>query len=84
LKLPHGVDVVRKRVSRLLHLDTLKRSSGSGAQSQSEAKCEWVIAYRTVHGFCCVYRGVPIDFSNMLDLQIWVEEHHVQTYFIGS
>jgi hypothetical protein len=83
LKLPHGVDVVRKRMSKLFHLNALKRASGAGAQSRSEGKCEWVIAYRTAHGFCCIYRGVPIDFRTMFDLQIWVEEHNVKTYFIG-
>ena len=84
MKLVHGLDVVRKRMSKVFHLDALKRASGVGALAKAEVACEWVIIYRTAHGFCCVYRGVPIDFRTMFDLQIWVEEHNVRTYFIGS
>jgi hypothetical protein len=78
VRLPHGLDAARKRISKALHLDELTAAvSGKGADP------EWVIVYRTAQGFCCVYHGTPVDFTEMLDVQIWAEEMDVQTYFIG-
>jgi hypothetical protein len=78
MKLIHGLDAARKRLSKALHLGEL-RGSGSAASADPE----WVIVYRTAQGFCCVYRGNAVDFGDMLDVQIWAEEMDVQTYFIG-
>jgi hypothetical protein len=78
VRLAHGLDAACKRIGKALHLDALK-----GASTRTEAEPEWVIVYRTAQGFCCVYGGVAIDFSEMLDVQIWAEEMDVQTYFIG-
>jgi hypothetical protein len=83
MKLTRGLDVVRNRMRKVFHLDALKRASGAGAPAKVGVACEWVIIYRTAHGFCCAYRGAPIDFRDMLDLQIWAEEQNVPTYFIG-
>ena len=44
---------------------------------------EWVIVYRTARGFCCMHRGVAVQFDEMLDVQLWSEEMEVQTYFMG-
>ncbi|EIM94741.1 hypothetical protein [Paraburkholderia hospita] len=44
---------------------------------------EWVVVYRTASGFCCMYHGIPVEFIEMLDVQIWSEEIDVQPYFIG-
>jgi hypothetical protein len=44
---------------------------------------EWVIVYRTARGFCCMYRGEPVEFDEMLDVQIWSEEEDVRLWFIG-
>lgn len=78
MRLAHGLDVVRKCISKALHLNDLTGSpSGTGTEP------EWVIVYRTAQGFCCVYGANPIDFTDMLDVQIWAEEMDVQTYFIG-
>jgi hypothetical protein len=78
VRLAHGLDAACKRIGKALHLDTLK-----GSSTGTEADPEWVIVYRTAQGFCCVYRGVAIDFDEMLDVQTWAEEMDVQTYFIG-
>lgn len=78
MRLAHGLDAACKRIGKALHLDALK-----GPSSRIEADPEWAIVYRTAQGFCGVYRGEAIDFSEMLDVQIWAEEMGVQTYFIG-
>lgn len=78
MKLTHGLDAARKRLSKALHLGEL-RGSGSAASADPE----WVIVYRTAQGFCCVYGENAVDFADMLDVQIWAEEMDVQTYFIG-
>lgn len=82
MKLTYWLDAVHKRVARLLHLDEQDGSSGSGPAIGSPDS-EWVIVYRTARGFCCLYHGVPVDFPEMLDVQIWSEEMGVRTYFIG-
>jgi hypothetical protein len=83
MKLTHDLDVVRGRVGKALHLDALKKPSGGARPAKPEPVPEWVIVYRTAEGFCCMYREAPIEFREMLDVQIWAEEMDVQTYFIG-
>ncbi|MBU7442294.1 hypothetical protein ACT2FY_36265 [Paraburkholderia fungorum] len=78
MRLAHGLDAACKRIGKALHLNALKDLS-----TRSQADPEWVIVYRTAQGFCCVYRGLAIDFGEMLDIQVWAEEMDVQTYFIG-
>ncbi len=80
MKLTHDLHGLRERLGKHLHLDALtKRSAGRPA----DAAREWVIVYRTAHGFCCLYRGEPVEFAEMLDVQVWAEDRDVQTYFIG-
>jgi hypothetical protein len=83
MKLAYGLDVVRKRMSKVFHLNALKRAFRAGALAKAEVAFEWVIIYRTARGFCCVHREMVIDFRHMLDLKIWAEEENVQTYFMG-
>ncbi|MGH8780096.1 hypothetical protein [Paraburkholderia sp.] len=83
MKLPHGLDVARKRIAKVLHLDELEDSLRSWSTARSDAIPQWVIVYRTAQGFCCLYDGVAVDFQDMLDVQIWAEEMDVQTYYIG-
>jgi hypothetical protein len=78
VRLTQRLDAARKRIGKALHLDEL-----TGAGSAAGANLEWVIVYRTAQGFCCVYHGNPVDFTDMLDAQIWAEETNVLTYFIG-
>jgi hypothetical protein len=30
-----------------------------------------------------MYHGVAVEFSEMLDVQLWSEEMEVETYYIG-
>lgn len=84
MKLAHDVDEAFRRLGKLLHLDALRRTLEAGARvAQGSDETEWVIVYRTAHGFCCMYRGVAVEFEDMLDVQVWSEEAEVQTYFIG-
>jgi hypothetical protein len=83
VKLTHELDAVRKRISKALHLDALKGVSGESHVARAVPTPEWVIVYRTAQGFCCMYHDAPVEFGEMLDVQIWSEEMDVQTYFIG-
>ncbi|SDH39829.1 hypothetical protein [Paraburkholderia phenazinium] len=83
MKLTHELDAARKRISKALHLDTLRGVARERRTAREAPLPEWVIVYRTAQGFCCMYHDVPVDFSEMLDVQIWSEEMDVQTYFIG-
>ncbi|MGA7782213.1 MAG: hypothetical protein WCA85_31495 [Paraburkholderia sp.] len=83
MKLTVELNAARKSISKALHLDVLK-----GILSEQRARTEappldWVIVYRTAQGFCCMYRDVPVEFEEMLDVQIWSEDMDVQTYYIG-
>lgn len=83
MKLTHELDAACRRIGRALHLGAAKSASGEGHAKRAAPACEWVIVYRTAQGFCCMYDGAPIEFDEMLDVQIWSEEMDVQTYFIG-
>ncbi|MDE1004462.1 MAG: hypothetical protein OSB38_02275 [Paraburkholderia fungorum] len=83
MKLTHELDAARKRISKALHLDALKGAPAGRQAARTATTPEWVIVYRTAQGFCCMYRDAPVEFSEMLDVQIWSEEMDVQTYFIG-
>lgn len=82
MKLVHDTEMMCKRLGKALHLDMFRRALT--AQSEIEASpAEWVIVYRTAQGFCCMYRGVAVEFGEMLDVELWSEEMEVETYFIG-
>ncbi|WP_176058290.1 hypothetical protein [Paraburkholderia sp. BCC1876] len=83
MKLSHELDAACKRIGKALHLNGLKSVSGERRATREAPACGWVIVYRTAQGFCCMYEGAPIEFDEMLDVQIWSEEMEVQTYFIG-
>lgn len=84
MKLAHDADEACRRLGKLLHLDAFRRTFEAGARiAQGSVETEWVIVYRTAQGFCCMYRGVAVEFEDMLGVQLWSEEMEVQTYFIG-
>ncbi|MFM0593738.1 hypothetical protein [Paraburkholderia dilworthii] len=83
MKLAHELDAACKRISKALHFDALKNVSTQKQTVEKAPACGWVIVYRTAQGFCCMYDGAPVEFGEMLDVQIWSEEMDVQTYFIG-
>jgi hypothetical protein len=83
MKFTHGLEAARKRIVKALHLDEVEGSYHFAPTAGGTADLEWVIVYRTAQGFCCVYHGEPVDFAEMLDVQIWSEEMDVQTYYMG-
>lgn len=83
MKLTHNLDGLRRRIGKAFHLDYLKQVSGGMGVGKPEPAPEWVIVYRTAHGFCCIYHGEPVELHEILDVQIWAEEMDVETWFIG-
>jgi hypothetical protein len=83
VKLTNELDAARKRISKALHLDAWMGVLGNRWAARETPTPDWVIVYRTAQGFCCMYHDVPVEFSEMLDVQIWAEEMDVQTYFLG-
>jgi hypothetical protein len=83
VKLTNELDAARKRISKALHLDAWMGVLGNRWAARETPTPDWVIVYRTAQGFCCIYHDVPVEFSEMLDVQIWAEEMDVQTYFLG-
>jgi hypothetical protein len=83
VKLTYELDAARRCIRKALHLDAFKGVFGENATSRESPPVEWVVVYRTAQGFCCMYHDAPVEFSEMLDVQIWGEEMDVQTYFIG-
>lgn len=72
---------VRARIEAALH-PPLERDAPGFAGSPEDNR-EWVVVYRVAKGFCCMYRGLPVDFEDMLDVQMWAEEMDVRPYFMG-
>jgi hypothetical protein len=83
MKLVHDAEAMCNRIGKALHLDTFRRAFGMQSETGTTGGSEWVIVYRTAQGFCCMYHGVAVEFSEMLDVQLWSEEREVQTYYTG-
>jgi hypothetical protein len=83
MKLTRDLEVLRKRLGKSLHLDELRKALEAGRSPKEESVPEWVIVYRTAHGYCCMYNGAPVEFPELLDVQVWAEERDVEPYFIG-
>lgn len=74
---------LRERIREAVHLLEPEGAPGAAESEGADDPREWVIVYRTAHGFCCVYRGEPVEFAEMLDVQVWSEDEDVRTWFIG-
>ncbi|APR94493.1 hypothetical protein PATSB16_11510 [Pandoraea thiooxydans] len=81
MRLMQGLDAACRRIGKSLHLTMLKDLLN--VERLEPATPEWVIVYRTAKGFCCVYHGEPINFHEMIDVQVWAEEMEVQPYYMG-
>ncbi|WP_028218671.1 hypothetical protein [Paraburkholderia oxyphila] len=81
MKLKTEWRAVRRRIEAALHAP--EQHDAAGVVGPMEDNREWVVVYRTAEGFCCMYRGLPVDFEDMLDVQTWAEEMDVRTYFMG-
>jgi len=81
MKLRTEWSTLRRRFEAALHSAKLHAVEGFAGPRQDDR--EWVIVYRTADGFRCMYHGLPVDFEDMLDVQIWTDEMEVRSYFIG-
>jgi hypothetical protein len=81
MKLKTEWHTLRSRIEEAFHHAKLRDSGSTAAYEQDDR--EWVVIYRTAEGFCCMYRGLPVNFEDMLDVQIWTEEMDVRPYFMG-
>ena len=72
------LNTARHWIGSALHWDAVK-----AAMMEQETEFEWVIAYKTAGGFCCLYKNVALDFVDIEDLRAWADEVGVRVYFIG-
>ena len=83
MKLVRELEVLRERLGKTLHLDELHKGIHVGRSAVPDPGPEWVIIYRTAHGYCCMYEGAPVEFGELLDVQVWADRMDVQPYFMG-
>ncbi|MPV66908.1 hypothetical protein [Burkholderia sp. BE17] len=83
MKLSVELAVLRRRLAVALHLDDWKEVLAGNLQDVASDDREWVIVYRTANGYCCLYRGKPVEFDELSDVQSWSAEMDVRTYFMG-
>jgi hypothetical protein len=74
-------NTLRTRIEKAFHQAKLLESGDPAAYGQDGR--EWIVVYRTAEGFCCIYKGLPVNFEDMLDVRIWTEEMDVRPYFMG-
>nr|WP_244109179.1 hypothetical protein [Burkholderia anthina] len=83
IKLNVELAVLRRRVAMALHLDDWKEVLAGNLEDDASNDRDWVIVYRTAHGYCCLYHGKPVEFDELSDVQSWSAEMDVRTYFMG-
>ncbi|UVE70358.1 hypothetical protein L2Y90_31515 (plasmid) [Burkholderia pyrrocinia] len=83
MKLSVELAVLRRRLAVALHLDQWKEVLAGDLNDKANDGREWVIVYRTASGYCCLYRGRPIEFDELPDVQSWSVEMDVRAYFMG-
>lgn len=81
MKLKSEWDTLRRRIEEAFHHAKPHDCADLAGYGQDDR--EWVVIYRTAEGFCCMYKGLPVNFEDMLDVQIWTEEMDVRPYFMG-
>jgi hypothetical protein len=83
MKLKTEWRTLRERLKAVAHLTGSSAAPWAHSSDPTVDPREWVIIYRTARGFCCMYRNEPVEFDEMLDVQIWSEEEDVRLWFIG-
>ncbi|MBY4868288.1 hypothetical protein DIE14_35785 [Burkholderia sp. Bp9017] len=83
MKLSVELAVLRQRLAVALHLDAWREVFAGNQEDEASDDREWVIVYRTASGYCCLYRGKPVEFDELSDVQTWSAERDVRTYFMG-
>jgi hypothetical protein len=75
------IDAARHWIGGALRWDAVKAALHDAIERESEP--EWVIAYETASGFCCLYKGEAWDLADTEDVRGWAAEVDVRVYFIG-
>lgn len=75
------LDKARHWIDGTLHWNAVKAAVHTAIEQEREP--EWVIAYETANGFCCLHKGVPLDFADIEDVRTWAGDVDVSVYFIG-
>lgn len=75
-------NAIRARIEAALQPAKLHAAQHPAARAEVDDR-EWIIVYRTADGFCCMYRALPVEFEDMLEVQTWAEEMNVRPYFMG-
>ncbi|MBB5467491.1 hypothetical protein HDG32_003614 [Paraburkholderia sp. CI2] len=83
MKLKTEWRTLRERLKAAAHLADAGSTREDRSPDATPDPREWVIVYRTERGFCCMYRGEPVEFDEMLDVQIWSEEEDVRLWYFG-
>jgi len=63
MKHAHDLEELRKRLGKSLHLRERLKALSVRQSAKQESAPEWVIVYRTAHGYCCMYDGAPVEDS---------------------
>jgi hypothetical protein len=74
------VEKARHWIDSTLHWNAIKAAMHV---IEHEREPEWVIAYETASGFCCLYQGAELNFTDIEDVRSWAEDIDRQVYFIG-
>ncbi|PMS18088.1 hypothetical protein C0Z18_17780 [Trinickia dabaoshanensis] len=75
------VDKARHWVDSTLHWTAVKAAVHNAIEQEREP--EWVIAYGTADGFCCLHQGEALEFADIEDVRAWASDVDVSVYFIG-
>lgn len=81
MKLKAEWDAIRRRIGTALHAVNLRDAADQ--RDPVPDNREWVVIYRTAHGYCCMYRGSPVTFEDRLDVDMWADDMDLRPYFIG-
>ncbi|CAM2159316.1 conserved protein of unknown function (plasmid) [Pararobbsia alpina] len=75
------LEAARHWVGATLHWNSIKAAIHDAVEQEGEL--QWVIAYETASGFCCLYKGEARDFADVEEVRAWASEVDVRVYFIG-
>lgn len=75
------LDAARQWIGSTLHWNSVKAAMHDALEQQSAF--QWVIAYETASGFCCLYKGEARDFADIEEVRAWASDVDIRVYFIG-
>jgi hypothetical protein len=75
------LNTARRWIGTAVHWNDVK--AGMRDAIEQGSALEWVIAYETAGGFCCLYKDEVLDFVDIEDIRAWANKVDVCVYFIG-